>query len=293
MGETRSDERSLRTSRTAPRRRTGAATSRSTSRRGTTDEAAAQPSRAAESRTRAGTATLEREPEPTPTTDAAPADTGRRTSGRGRAARTEQRSRTPRHRLLLACTGVLALGMLAVLLLNTIISQGAFRQHELEIDLILLAEKEESLARQVQLAETPIEVEKKARELGMVPAAAPVFLRLSDGKILGEPVPAEPETTPVDFADAPGILPTPDPSASASDGATGDGADATTGVVPALDPATGLDAGAAGTTGATAASPSAQPSAEPSAGAATNGSTVDQDQATSNQSAQATEGGNQ
>ena len=188
---------------------------------------------------------------------------------------------------------LLTIAMLAVLLLNTIISQGAFRQHELEIDLILLAEKEESLARQVQLAETPIEVEKKARELGMVPAAAPVFLRLSDGKILGEPVPAEPETTPVDFADAPGILPTPDPSASASDGATADGADATTGVDPALDPATGLDAGATGSTGATAASPSAQPSAEPSAGAATNGTTADQDQATSNQSGQATEGGNQ
>ena len=92
--------------------------------------------------------------------------------------------------MLLACTAVLASGFLAVLLLNTIISQGAFRQHELEIELILLAEKEESPGQQVQLAESPLKVERAARKLGMVPAAAPVFLRLSDGTVLGEPVPA-------------------------------------------------------------------------------------------------------
>ena len=78
--------------------------------------------------------------------------------------------------MLLVCTATLAAGFFAVLLLNTIISQGAFRQHELEIQLILLAEKEEALARAVQKAEAPLEVEKAARKLGMVPAAAPVFL---------------------------------------------------------------------------------------------------------------------
>jgi hypothetical protein len=114
--------------------------------------------------------------------------------------------------MLVACTAVLAAGFFAVLLLNTVISQGAFRQHELEIQLILLAEKEEALARAVQQAEAPLEVEKAARKLGMVPAAAPVFLRLSDGRILGEPVPATEPTAPVDFAGAPGIQPTPKPS---------------------------------------------------------------------------------
>jgi hypothetical protein len=147
----------------------------------------------------------------------------------------------PRHRLLLACTAVLAAGLFGVLLLNTIISQGAFRQHELEVALILLSEEEEALARDVQQAEAPIEVERKARALGMVPAGAPVFLRLSDGRILGEPVPAPRPTGPVDFTDAPGLLP---PGAARS----GDEAGASTGtaadplVDPALDPATGLDA---------------------------------------------------
>jgi hypothetical protein len=150
---------------------------------------------------------------------------------------------------------VLALGLIGVLLLNTIISQGAFRQHELEIDLILTAEEEEALARAVQQAEAPIEVERKARALGMVPAAAPVFLRLSDGAILGEPVPAPKPTGPVDFKGAPGIQPTPRPTPSASEGAQPDeadpaqgvtspdatGVDPATGIDPALDPTTGLE----------------------------------------------------
>ncbi len=148
---------------------------------------------------------------------------------RARSPRTgaAARDRSPRHRLLLASTAALAAGFFAVLLLNTIISQGAFRQHELEIQLILLAEEEEALARDVQQAEAPREVEKAARKLGMVPAAAPVFLRLSDAKILGEPVPAPAPTAPVDFAGAPGIQPTPKPTPS----------DAASAAV--VDPATG------------------------------------------------------
>jgi hypothetical protein len=168
------------------------------------------------------------------------------------------RDRSPRHRLLLASTAALAAGFFAVLLINTIISQGAFRQHELEIQLILLAEEEEALTRAVQQAEAPREVEKAARKLGMVPAAAPVFLNLSDATILGEPVPAPEPTAPVDFAGAPGIQPTPkpSPSAAASDAAVDPALDPATGIDPALDPATGLDA---------PVDPSAGPPADPAA----------------------------
>ena len=178
-----------------------------------------------------------------------------------RAARIS-RPRSPRHRILLACTAALAAGFFAVLLLNTVISQGAFRQHELEIELILLAEKEEALARAVQQAEAPREVEKAARKLGMVPAAAPVFLRLSDGKVLGEPVPAPEPTAPIDFAGAPGIQPTPKPSASgsATAGALDPALDPATGIDPALDPA--LDP-ATGIEPQPAASPVASPAASP------------------------------
>ena len=167
--------------------------------------------------------------------------------------------------MLLACTAVLAAGFFALLLLNTVISQGAFRQHELEIQLILLAEKEEALARAVQQAEAPLEVEKAARKLGMVPAAAPVFLRLSDGRILGEPVPAPEPTAPVDFAGAPGIQPTPKPSPSGTADPAADPAADPTAIDPALDPATGIDPALDPATGL---DPAASPAAEPAASAA-------------------------
>lgn len=148
----------------------------------------------------------------------------RRLRGRGSAgtgsrrsrAKPRERAQAPRHRLLLASVAVLAAGLVGVLLLNTIISQGAFRQHSLEIELILLAEEEERLAREAQLAESPLELEKRARALGMVPAGSPVFLRLSDGKILGEPVAAPAPSGKVSFAGAPGIKASPTPSAPAS-----------------------------------------------------------------------------
>jgi hypothetical protein len=147
-----------------------------------------------------------------------------------------------------------------VLLLNTVISQGAFRQNELEIDLILLAEEEEDLARSIQVAESPVKVEKAARKLGMVPAAAPVFLSLADGKILGEPVPAVAEPGRVSFKGAPGIRPTPKPTPTAGDAA--------------VDPATEADTDAESTTGTDATTdqtgdpevqgvPGADPGAEP------------------------------
>jgi hypothetical protein len=153
------------------------------------------------------------------------------------------RVRAPRHRLLLASTATLALGLLGVLLLSTVISQGAFRQHDLEVSLILLAEKEEALAAGLQKAEAPLQLEKRARRLGLVPAAAPVFLRLSDGAILGERIPAPPQLGKVDYRGAPGPLPSKKPKASPSPDATPDGAQLAATPVPAAHlPATAVPA---------------------------------------------------
>lgn len=270
MGEPRSRSRS------APRR--SSSTPRTAPRR--TPAVGAPAVRA----TGAPTATLERAelvevaPEGGPIVGAAdPAAEQPPARSGSRRDRRVQRPRAPRHRLLLACTAVLALGLIGVLLLNTIISQGAFRQHELEIDLILTAEEEEALARAVQQAEAPIEVERRARALGMVPAAAPVFLRLSDGAILGEPVPAPKPTAPVDFKGAPGIQPTPKPTPSASEGAQPEAADPAVGAVTdttdtsgttGVDPATGIDPALDPTTGLEpdpAANPVASPAGSPEA----------------------------
>ncbi|MGV1005366.1 MAG: hypothetical protein ACOYEV_11510 [Candidatus Nanopelagicales bacterium] len=116
-------------------------------------------------------------------------------------SRADARDRAPRHRILLVSVAVIGLAMLSVLFLNAALSAGAFRQHDLEIQLILISEKEEALARKVQVDEAPLTIEKRARKLGMVPAASAVFLDLSTGKVLGEPVPAPSPTEIVTFGD--------------------------------------------------------------------------------------------
>lgn len=170
-------------------------------------------------------------------------------------------TRAPRHRIVLACTAALAAGLFAVLMLNTIISQGAFQQNELEIELIGLAEHEERLVRELQVAESPLRVERAARRLGMVPAASPVFLSLADGRVLGEPVPAEAEPGRVSFKDAPGLLRVPTSAPSPASAATRRPAPASS-ADPAMgvDPATSVQAPAAPVPGPapSAAVPAAQ-----------------------------------
>lgn len=191
-----------------------------------------------------------------------------RTTTRSRA-RVPQRRPAPRHRLLLASVAVLALGLLGVLLLNTVISQGAFRQFRLELDLVKLSETEERLAREVQLAESPLSVERRARALGMVPAGSPLFLRLEDGAILGEPVPAPAPTGKVSFQGAPGIQPTRKPSPSASGSASPSAAaPATPTPTPAATPTPTPAAGASLAPWETEAGPTTGAGPDPSGSAA-------------------------
>lgn len=84
---------------------------------------------------------------------------------------------------------VLTLGLLGMLLVNTALAQGAFTLTSLQQQRAQLLEQEQALRAQVALAEAPAQVEVAARELGMVPQDVPVFLRLTDGAILGNPVP--------------------------------------------------------------------------------------------------------
>ena len=49
---------------------------------------------------------------------------------------------------------------------------------------------EQSISNAVAAGESPDALLTSAQTMGMVPAQSPVFLRLSDRKILGKPVPA-------------------------------------------------------------------------------------------------------
>ena len=125
--------------------------------------------------------------------------------------------------------GILAGGLLTLLLLNTVIAQGAFTVNQRQAQADALAVQEQALAQRVAALETPDALERRARELGMVASTTPVFLRLSDGKVLGVPTPASGRrsTTTVreparDPQPAPAV-PAPEAAeeAAASDGAAG------------------------------------------------------------------------
>ncbi|MCA1822719.1 MAG: hypothetical protein ABR520_11765 [Mycobacteriales bacterium] len=149
-----------------------------------------------------------------------------RTRGRG-AARTERPrlsvvpAAAPRARrapFVLLTLGVLAVGLVALLLLNTLVGQDAFRLHDLARRAAVLQEQQEALEQEVVALDAPGALAARAAKLGMVPAGGPAFLRLSDGKILGDARPAGVVTRP-----SPGAAtahssphPTPRPSAQPS-----------------------------------------------------------------------------
>lgn len=95
--------------------------------------------------------------------------------------------------------GILTVGLLGMLWINTSLAQGAFTLTDLQQQRAQLIEQEQQLKEQLARAEAPAQVEQAARAMGMVPQDVPVFLRLADGAILGnpipQPVPIVPEST--------------------------------------------------------------------------------------------------
>lgn len=101
-------------------------------------------------------------------------------------------------------------GLIALLLLNSALNQGSFKLRELKDRTTELTDEEQALQRDVDDYAAPDALERRARELGMVPGGSPAFLG-PDGKVLGEPsVAVAPKPTPT-----PSAKPTP-PATTAS-----------------------------------------------------------------------------
>ncbi|MFD4019660.1 FtsB family cell division protein [Streptomyces sindenensis] len=97
-------------------------------------------------------------------------------------------------------------GLITLLLLNSALNEGSFRLSELKRDTTELTDEQQALQRDVDSRSQPDALEKRARELGMVPGGSPAFLN-PDGTVRGNPVEA---TAPP----SPSPSPTPSPSAS-------------------------------------------------------------------------------
>ncbi len=85
---------------------------------------------------------------------------------------------------------VLAGGLVGLLLLNTAMQRSAFQLDKLQQTSAALAVRSEVLDTQVERLRAPDRLARAASRLGMVAMTAPVFLRLSDGRVLGDPRPA-------------------------------------------------------------------------------------------------------
>ncbi|MEV5428869.1 septum formation initiator family protein [Streptomyces sp. NPDC052701] len=115
---------------------------------------------------------------------------------KGRAARlaqllpagSGQAARTP---FVLLVVLLLAGGLIGLLVLNSALSEGAFRLDDLQRETKNLTDEEQALQRDIDAYSAPDALQRRARELGMVPGGDPAFLE-PDGTVKGVPGPARP-----------------------------------------------------------------------------------------------------
>ncbi|MDX6274540.1 MAG: hypothetical protein QOJ92_1750 [Frankiales bacterium] len=100
-------------------------------------------------------------------------------------------SRAPRAPFVICVAALLSLGLMCLLLLNTVLAQGAFTVHDLQRRTAALTDEQQQLQTGVSLEGSPLVLAEKARRLGLVQVRDPAFIRTSDGKVLGHPTVAK------------------------------------------------------------------------------------------------------
>jgi len=101
--------------------------------------------------------------------------------------RRSQAARTPFAVLVIA---ILAAGVVGLLMFNTSMQQTSFKATALQDRVNVLTAKEQSLALELDELRDPQHLAVSAKELGMVAPSQPAFVRLADGRVLGNPTPA-------------------------------------------------------------------------------------------------------
>ncbi|MFF3510597.1 hypothetical protein [Streptomyces sp. NPDC002573] len=132
------------------------------------------------------------------------------TGGGGAAARTP---------FVLLVVLLLGGGLIGLLVLNSALSEGAFRLDDLQRQTKNLTDEEQALQRDVDAYAAPDALQRRARELGMVPGGDPAFLN-PDGTVRGAPSAAAGQPAVNTAAPRPPevLSPYPDPAAPSSPG---------------------------------------------------------------------------
>ncbi|MFB6707719.1 septum formation initiator family protein [Streptomyces sp. NPDC056333] len=159
-------------------------------------------------------------------------------------ARSSSAARTP---FVLLVVLLLGGGLITLLLLNSALNEGSFRLSELKKRTTDLTDEEQALQRDVDGRSEPDALERRARELGMVPGGSPAFLN-PDGTVRGVPSEAVAQRT---------RAPAPPAGASPSKSVTPPSAAATSPALAAAKPSTSA---APPTQSSTPAPPATKPS---------------------------------
>ncbi|MDO0928118.1 septum formation initiator family protein [Streptomyces sp. TG1A-8] len=131
-------------------------------------------------------------------------------AGRARAARTP---------FVLLVVLLLGGGLIGLLVLNSALSAGSFELDDLQKRTKTLTDEEQALQRDIDAYSSPDALQRRARELGMVPGGAPAFLG-PDGTVKGVPGPAPESAAFTDPAGLQDMIPVPGPDAPAATGPT-------------------------------------------------------------------------
>jgi hypothetical protein len=84
-------------------------------------------------------------------------------------------------------------GLIGLLVLNSALSEGSFKLADLQKRTKNLTDEEQALQRDIDAYSSPDALQRRARELGMVPGGDPAFLG-PDGSVKGVPGAAGPES---------------------------------------------------------------------------------------------------
>ncbi|MFJ7042480.1 hypothetical protein ACIQVC_03665 [Streptomyces sp. NPDC101112] len=177
-------------------------------------------------------------------------------TGSGRAARTP---------FVLLVVVLLGGGLIGLLVLNSALSEGSFQLDDLQDDVKSYTDEEQALQRDVDAYSAPEALQRRARELGMVPGGDPAFLE-PDGRVKGVPSPAAPQSpaslplvlAPEALAPASAAAPAPTPTPTPTSAPTPSDSPTTPAAGPGAAPGTGAAPGA-GPEAARGAAPGAVP----------------------------------
>lgn len=100
------------------------------------------------------------------------------------------RTRAARAPFVVTVISILAVGLTGLIFFSTLLQQQAFEIAQLDAEITALSNEKQSLHRDLERMSSPAGLGKAAAKLGMVPNANPVFIELTDGKVIGKPKPA-------------------------------------------------------------------------------------------------------